>query len=122
MFVPGLTATGWPLTHSFTTKGGAGSPIRPPNPVPGARTAIKTKNGSAYFIIIPYEFIHGRSLAQVPIFARQNRGASQFFPMLATWAIGAPTFLSASTHSSTPGRHECRRSGKRGDAPVTPEH
>src|SRR5450756_1883328 len=43
--------------------------------------------------------------------------ASHLFPRLATWAKGAPTFLSASAHSSTPGRQEGRRSGKRSDAP-----
>jgi hypothetical protein len=47
--------------------------------VPGARTAIKTKSGSAYFIIIPYEFIHGRGLAQVPNFCPPKQGRIPVF-------------------------------------------
>src|ERR1035437_11188041 len=79
MFVPGLTATGWPLIHSFTTKGGAGSPIRPPNPILGARHVIRTTRETAYFIIIPYEFIHARGLAQVPNFCPPKQGRIPVF-------------------------------------------
>src|SRR5208283_3922493 len=70
MFVPGLISTGWPLIHSFTTRGGAGSPIRPPQPILGAKPAIRTTIGNAYLIImfISNEFIHDRRLAQVPKF------------------------------------------------------
>src|ERR1039458_3327153 len=69
MFVPGLTSTGWPLIHSLTFSDGAGSPTKPPNPILGARPAIRTTIGNTYLIIfISNEFIHDRRLAQVPKF------------------------------------------------------
>src|SRR5215831_12699816 len=64
MFVPTLTSTGLPFSHSLTTSGGARSPIWPPKTRPTPQAVTATKYRSARFFIIDRQFVYPGGLKQ----------------------------------------------------------